>query len=239
MVEAIETGAIRVPRFESDTSPASRPIVECIIGKLPAGGTGFERSEWTDEQRSAIAAEFMDSPEGATLTGPRDADIVHDLLWFTTDYSGGYPLRWSFLNVQILLTDWYPRKVEEVLRLCDGCAEAMFDVEMRTAFRRVLARTAAAEPDVFRRRSKATTAAAAVAVAVAWTVATANELLLPRGPLTAKELLAHFGVTGTVVNRARPSLRAFGVDDRQTADDLAVGTTVAAPVCVSAETYDS
>ncbi|MEE6282020.1 hypothetical protein [Georgenia sunbinii] len=340
--QAIAMGAMTVPRFESDTWPASRPIVEWIIGLLPPGGTGFERPEWTDEQRSAISAEFLRSPEGATLTGRDDDAITRDLLWFTTDYSGGEPLRWSFLNVQILLADWYPRKVmaglaylrrvptvlralvryahrlegipgpltertlkaideweplylelisdagapgtpgpldqlsradlaellahlanhvheqaagavggeqalaelddaplpdeafqwdnipadvhervAEILQLCDGCAGEMFDVEMRTAFRRVLARTAATDPAVFRRRSKNSTAAAAIA----WLVASANDRLSPySGGLTTKALLAHFGVTGSISDRARPFLRAFGADEWQSAYDLTFGT---------------
>lgn len=340
IVQAIETGAMTVPRYETDTWPASRPIVEWIIGQLPAGGTGFDRPEWTEEARTALAGEFLRSEQGAGLTGRDDAAIAEDLLWFTTDYSGGSPWRWSPINVQHLLTDWYPRKVmadstylrrmptvlramvryahrvwripshlteqtlatidgcepiyrelitdgtsvhhspfadldpdfealmaewavrkrelavravgseqalaelddaplpdEEfrwagipddvhervaaILQLCDGCADALFDVELRTAFRRVLAGTARAEPAVFRRRSKNETAAAAIA----WAVASVNDRFGSyRGGLTVKELLAHFGVTGSVSQRAEPFLRAFGIDEAQWSGNLTFGT---------------
>ncbi|MEE6286909.1 DUF6398 domain-containing protein [Georgenia sp. MJ173] len=340
--QAVQTGAMTVPRYETDTWPAARPIVEWIIGLLPAGGSGFDRPEWTDEARSRLADEFLRSPDGAGLTRPDDAAIAEDLLWFTTDYSGGSPWRWSYLNVQLLLTDWYPRKVmasraylrrmpivlramvryahrlrqipqqlteqtleaiaecepvyleliaggprsgsrsysdllgepdldelfahfathkrelavhavgseealaalddvplpdegfqwadiprdvhdrvADVLRLCDSCAEELFDVEMRTAFRRVLARTAATDPVVFRRRSKSSTAAAAIA----WAVATVNDRVgAHRGGLAVKALLAHFGVTGSVSQRAQPFLRAFGAEESPWAGDLTFGT---------------
>lgn len=341
IAQAIETGAMTVPRFETDTWPAARPMVEWVIGLLPAGGTGFERPEWTDEARSTLADEFLRSAEGAGLTRRDDAAIAEDLLWFTTEYSGGSPWRWSMVNVEILLTDWYPRKViaspvylrrmptvlramvryahrlrqiprqfteqtlaavdayqpaylelitagpsarsshlgspggldldelvahyathkrelavravgseqaladlddtplpdedfrwagipedihprvAEVLRLCDRCAEELFDVELRTAFRRVLARTAATDPAVFRRRSKDTTAAAAIA----WAVATVNDRLgAHRGGLPVKDLLAHFGVSGSVSQRAQPFLRAFGAVDAPWAGDLTFGS---------------
>ncbi|MCM3659388.1 hypothetical protein M3148_00020 [Georgenia satyanarayanai] len=338
--DAVASGAMTVPRFETDTWPASRPLVEWIAGLLPAGGTGFAHTEWTDEELSQIVVQLMGSEEGAALSGRDDAEIARDLVWFTADYSGGDPLRWSFLNVQRLLTDWYPRKVHaprtylrrmpvvlramvcyahrtkevpshlteqtleaidasepvyrkliaggtrsagpfdalealrieellthtashdraraaravgneqaldrlddaplpdeefrwehiaedvhervaQVLELMDGCAEAMFDVEMRTAFRRVLARTAQADPVVFRRRSKPGTAAAAIA----WAVAAANDRLSPySGGLTAKALLAHFGVTGSVAQRAQPFLRAFGAEEPQLSGELSFGT---------------
>ncbi|HLS50003.1 MAG TPA: DUF6398 domain-containing protein, partial [Actinomycetaceae bacterium] len=282
------------------------------------------------------------SHDAAGLTGPDDEAIAEDLLWFTTNYSGGSPWRWSSVNVEILLTDWYPRKVmagrvylrrmptvlramvryahrvrqtpgelteqtletiaefepvyrelisggpppstghafdmlagsdleelfahfavqkrelairavgseqslaalddaplpdedfqwagipddvhdkvADVLRLCDACAEELFDVEMRTAFRRVLAHTAATDPAVFRRRSKASTAAAAIA----WAVATVNDRIgAHRGELSVKALLAHFGVSGSVSQRALPFLRAFGEENSQRLGDLTFGT---------------
>lgn len=339
--QAIDIGAATAHRFRTDTWPGCRPIVEWIIGRLPGGGVGFAQPEWTEGQRYRIVADFMRSPEAAVLTDYDDGKIALDLLRFTTDFSGGDPLRWSYVNVEILLADWFPRsitagdayftrmptvlralvsyshrqkevppsltertlaavdywepvyreavagrgpygyspfasatsvygdelmgqweladrelaahavggegalasldtaplpdedfcwdgvaedireRVAEILALCDGCADELFDTEVRTAFRRVLARTAATQPAVFRRRSKASTAAAAIA----WAVANANELLSPyTGGLSSKALLAHFGVSGSVSERARPFLRAFGADEWQTAGRLAFGT---------------
>jgi hypothetical protein len=98
------------------------------------------------------------------------------------------------------------------LALVDGCADALFDTEFRTAARRVLARVASGDPEIFRRRGKAQTAACAVC----WIVAKANRSLdLYQGPgVQAKQLMAHFGLTGSSSQRAEPMLRALGVDWR-------------------------
>lgn len=103
-------------------------------------------------------------------------------------------------------------RVDEVLALADGCAEALFDREFRTAARRFLARVAAGDPQIFRRKSKVTTAACAVC----WVVAKANDSLdLYRGSgVQAQQLMAHFGLTGSSSQRAEPMLRAIGVDWR-------------------------
>lgn len=111
-------------------------------------------------------------------------------------------------------------RVEAILDLCDSTADAFFDVEYRTAFRRVLARTARADPAVFRRPGKDETAAAAVV----WVVAAANERLRPIGDLTAKEVFTHLGVTGNVNARARPFLRAYGAGENQLIVQFALGS---------------
>lgn len=379
ITDAIEMGAMMFPPLESDSWPAARPLVEWIVRLLPEGGAAYERREWTEEEKHALAEEFLASPEAADLTDPDDGAIAENLLWFTTDYSGGDPFRWSPISVKILMGEWFTRKVladrryllrmptvleafvrysgrirelprelvetnvaavaeiipeytelvrggggrpwwldgvpsedlesileegdvealrgalglaggpdltggaglaegagyaawgrqwaarmvggeealerltadplppegfawdevaedirprvAEILALCDACAEEMFDPEYRTAFRRVLARTAEAEPAVFRRRSKNETAAAAIA----WVVAAANERLNPIGDLTAGALLAHFGVSGSVADRARPFLRAFGAPEHQ----QAIGLTLATPEVLTSETRRS
>ena len=55
-----------------------------------------------------------------------------------------------------------PITLTQLCELVDGCCDALFDVEFRTASRRFLARVAAADPDIFRRKSAARSAAAAV-----------------------------------------------------------------------------
>lgn len=100
-------------------------------------------------------------------------------------------------------------RVGEVLALVDGCCEELLDAEYRTACRRLLADVAAGEPAVFRRRSRADTAAAAIV----WTVGKANDLFSARaGGLTAKEVLAWFGVSGSVSQRAATMHKAIGID---------------------------
>lgn len=341
IAQAIEAADELDLPLESETWPACRPLVEWMIGLLPAGGTGYAIPDVGEAERSRISRQVLASVHASGLSRS-DACILDELLEFAADCAGGDPLRWSPVSVEILMTQWLPLtasadddhllriptvlraliryaherrgipahlteqtvdavdfwepeyielvlgenpfggagvhsgdpsaglrdllaewgfismahaertvggpealaalddqplpdepfswdgipedirpRVESVLQLCDDCAADLFDTEMRTAFRRVLSRTAATEPAVFRRKSKDTTAAAAIA----WAVVTANDGLNPyRGGLTAMSLLAHFGVTGSVSDRARPFLRSFGAPDHQSAVDLTFAT---------------
>lgn len=119
LTEAIEHGALIYPPLESDTWPSSRPLVEWMVGLLPDGGTGYQRPEWTPQQRQELAERFLTSPFAADLTIDDDLhELLDDVLWFGSDYGPGDPLRWSPVNVEILLADWIPRKiVAEVSRL--------------------------------------------------------------------------------------------------------------------------
>jgi len=110
-------------------------------------------------------------------------------------------------------------RVGEVLALLDGVCDEHLDVEVRTACRRLLADIAAADPDIFRRRGRVDTAAAAIA----WIVAKANGLL-PYSGLTAKQLLGWFGVSGSVSQRADTLLRAVGVERPTVVRKLPLGT---------------
>jgi hypothetical protein len=110
ITEAIDLGAITVPPFETDTWPAARPLVEWIVRYLPEGGRGHERPEWSDDDRRALTEEFLTSEFGRGLDG-EDREVLESLLWFGCDYGPGDPLRWSPVAVEILLTDWLPRKV--------------------------------------------------------------------------------------------------------------------------------
>jgi hypothetical protein len=82
-------------------------------------------------------------------------------------------------------------RVHEVLVLIDRCCEEMLDFEYRTACRRVLARVASQGPEVFRRKGRAETAAAALV----WTVGKANDLFEQRtGGMQVTDLMNHFGL---------------------------------------------
>lgn len=88
-------------------------------------------------------------------------------------------------------------------RVCDDVFQ---DVELRTACRRLLVDVAAADPAIFRRRSKDEP----VAGAICWVIAKVNRVLEhgDTGPM-----LATIGVTGSVSQRAQPMLSAIGVHD--------------------------
>lgn len=109
--------------------------------------------------------------------------------------------------------------VQEVLDLCDGCADELLDVEHRTAMRRFLARAAEADPAIFRR--KASTARGAAAVA--WVVCRASRSV-GAGGLEVRGLLGWFGVSGSVAQRAEALLRANGVDPHAGYGSVPLGT---------------
>jgi hypothetical protein len=103
-------------------------------------------------------------------------------------------------------------RVAEVVALVDRCCDEQLGGEYRTACRRFLARVAAGDPDVFRRRGRADTAAAAVVLIIG----KANELFANsaggRGMLI-KDLMNHFGLKQSgVTQRASTLLRAGGFD---------------------------
>jgi hypothetical protein len=110
--------------------------------------------------------------------------------------------------------------VQAILEGCDACADAVLDVEHRTAMRRFLARAARNDPALFRRKASPVRGAAAVA----WVIASANRTIGSyRSPMTGKDLLSHFGITGTVSDRARALVRAAGIDLNLTYGSLRVG----------------
>jgi hypothetical protein len=110
MTEAIDLGAITIPPLETDTWPATRPLVEWVVRQLPEGGQGYERPTWTDADRHALTEEFFAS-DFAPARRQEDRELFGTLLWFGCDYGPGDPLRWSPVAVEIILTDWLPRKV--------------------------------------------------------------------------------------------------------------------------------
>ena len=97
-------------------------------------------------------------------------------------------------------------RVREVLELVDDCCAALLDKECRTACHRLLSRAAAADPDIFRRRGRADTAAAAVC----WVIGKANALFDPRSvPHLGQGPGAHFGLA-RAPSRAQRALPAGG-----------------------------
>ena len=109
--DAIEVGAMTWPPVESEDWPAGRPLLEWILRQIPDGGTGFVRPEWSEEDREALTERFLASSYGAALDQPDDRSIVGNLIWYRADYGYGDPLRWSPTAIEILMLDWYPRKI--------------------------------------------------------------------------------------------------------------------------------
>ncbi|MCX6432263.1 MAG: hypothetical protein NTX29_05570 [Actinobacteria bacterium] len=109
--QAIAVSSMQYPRTETETWPLCRPLVEWICRMLPSGGTAPALREWSEAALDEIARDFFASEFSLGLDGPDDADIMQSLLWFGSGYCGSDPLRWSPVNVEILLVDWVPRKI--------------------------------------------------------------------------------------------------------------------------------
>jgi hypothetical protein len=80
--------------------------------------------------------------------------------------------------------------------LCDD----LLDVEYRTACRRLLARAAVGDPNVFRGKARTDTAA----VAIVWIVGAANNIFVGRERLIlASRVVHHLGMKGSASSRSR------------------------------------
>ena len=110
MEQAIRIGEITFPPFETDTWPMCRPFVRWLVARLPAGGA-VHREEWSDAEQATLQMEFLASPYGAAYDDPDHRSLLDDLVWFGVSQGTGDPLRWSPVNVEIILVDWYPRKI--------------------------------------------------------------------------------------------------------------------------------
>lgn len=108
---AIESSALVYPPVETDTWPQCRAIIEWMLRMLPAGDSTPEAPTWTDSDRAALANDFFGSSYGAGFDHDDERQLFESIMWFGTDYGPGDPLRWSPINVEILLADWVPGKI--------------------------------------------------------------------------------------------------------------------------------
>jgi hypothetical protein len=113
-IEAAVRGAeITMPPFESETWPICRPLVEWVVSRLPEGGADYERPDWPEAERQALLDRFVasDFGRGVGLGDSVVRELADPLIWFACDYGPGDPLRWSPVSVEIVLADWYERKI--------------------------------------------------------------------------------------------------------------------------------
>ena len=108
---AIDHGARTFPPHETDEWPACRPLVEWVARMLPEGGATYTRPEWSEEEQQALAERFFASPMAMGFDDEDHRELLDHLLWFGTGYGPGDPMRWSPVNVEIVLLDWFPRKI--------------------------------------------------------------------------------------------------------------------------------
>jgi hypothetical protein len=112
--QGLARGEITVPPFESDTWPMCRPWLEWLLRELPDGGQGFAHQDWDDDAQAELMRRFMKSkfcPPASQLSASEVRDLVGPLLFFGMSSGNGDPLRWSPVTIEIVLTDWYVRKV--------------------------------------------------------------------------------------------------------------------------------
>ncbi|MBV9161736.1 MAG: hypothetical protein JO281_09340 [Pseudonocardiales bacterium] len=186
------------------------------------------RSPWPPGPAALLAAMGALHPDGAwPLSGTEPPSLPEMMLDTLRRAVGGEnaldkldaaplpdePFAWAPIPVDI------HERVSEVLRLVDRCCDELLDVEYRTACRRYLSRAAAADPEIFRRRGRAETAAAAIC----WGIGKANDLF--GGKILVKDLLSHFGIgQGSVSQRSAPLLSAIGVDPHHQYGEMNLGS---------------
>jgi hypothetical protein len=88
------------------------PLLRARLRLLPTPRT-IEPPETPDAVREELVAAFAVSPEATGLKrvgGIPAADLARWFVDFACDYGAGDPLRWSPIAVEILLSDWLPRK---------------------------------------------------------------------------------------------------------------------------------
>lgn len=130
------------------------------------------------------------------------------------------PLPDEMLDIAVVPGDIADR-VRDIASLTDAATMELFDdVELRTASRRALARVAASDPAIFRRRSSNVTAAAALM----WIVAKGNGYLVFGDDVMVQDLMEHFELKGSPGQRAQPMLRALGLEEFGWADDPRLGS---------------
>ena len=199
------------------------------------------------EYQRAIRSDRLQGPAallaGMFPTGDEEDPTVPEIMLESLDRTVGGRIQLMSLDADPLpdedfewsgVPDDIAPVVRQVLDLCDGCADQLLEVEHRTAMRRFLSRSAVGDPAIFRRRASLPRAAAAVA----WVIGRANDSVRNDG-LTVQELLGHFGVSGSVSQRAEPLLRANGVDPHRLygtmnlgAPDLLTSTRRAAIIAI-------
>jgi hypothetical protein len=111
--------------------------------------------------------------------------------------------------------------VGEVLAMCDRCCDEVFDVEYRTAVRRLLARVARHDPRPFRRHPHV----ARCAASLVWLIGAANRDFGRGGRYPSSWLWSWFGV-GDCAGRASTIYRVAGLgsgDDRGWFDPAGIG----------------
>jgi Domain of unknown function (DUF6398) len=194
---------IRAPRLQG---PAA---LLAALGALDADGLELPGGD-DSYAEFAYGEEYMLRRLAATVGGQEELEALDDEPLPDEEFS------WAGVHLDI-----HP-VVSEVLRACDSCCDQMLDVEYRTACRRLLARVAAADTAVFRRKSSPIVSAAAIC----WLIGKANDLFSPYGDrVMVKDLMGHFGLrSSSASQRAATFLASAGLKRERFGSVLGLGT---------------
>lgn len=88
------------------------PLLRARLRALPAPKPLPEPKPLTDAGRRRLVAAFLTAKLDLGTATLEDAELVASFVVdYGADYSGADPLRWSPIRVELLLLDWFPRKV--------------------------------------------------------------------------------------------------------------------------------
>jgi hypothetical protein len=118
---AMVVGDTYDPPFSTDSWPMCRPWLEWLLRCLPDGGHGLVKQAWSQHDQSELMNRYLSSKfapkrifDDASLR-----EIVAPLICFGVESVLGDPLRWSPVNVEILLTGWYVNRVPPMVSIMD------------------------------------------------------------------------------------------------------------------------
>jgi hypothetical protein len=133
-------------------SPRNQGAMELLerLGLLPGTDGEWDDEEGPDGTEQLSHNEYMLDSLARSVGGMRSLETL------TTEALPVEPLDRTGIPEDIVT------RVAEISDLVDGCCDDLFDEEFRTASRRLLARVAVADSDIFRRKSSAATTAAAI-----------------------------------------------------------------------------
>ena len=108
--DALETTDMTVPPVETDSWPATRPLLKWQLRGMPEGGEGYPDAEWSDEQIDALTEDFVSSPHASHLP-QSERELASLFINLALSYGSGSPLQWNPSLIERFLLDLVPRKV--------------------------------------------------------------------------------------------------------------------------------
>lgn len=109
---AVQRWEMTYPPALTDDWPFMRPLLMWLLSTLPEGGSDPDTPLVDDDARNGLIDTFLASSFSAPVRDDSDTRLLLDsILWYGCDYGVGDPLRWSERRVELLMIDFFPRKV--------------------------------------------------------------------------------------------------------------------------------